>query len=306
VRDILRVFLGPLFVASIFLGALSSIAAAKVPQTEAERTAAIQSLRWRDGEQLLLPISHGTLRAPGNIRQLQGADAVALCEAINGTGAPPGMEAALYDPKAQTLVFYQKIADGYVRLDDWGDVDADAMLKVVSDNTEADNIKRRNAGLPALHVLGWLERPHLDNQRGIVSWAFELRDDEAGPLVNSIVLVLGRDGFEKLTWAGTRSTLRDGLLTIAQGTFDFPQGAHYYDHQTNDKVAEYGIAGLVAAVLGVKAAAKFGLFAALAVFAKKFGVLLVVGLGAAFAWLKRSFSRSKDSSAPPPLPPASP
>jgi uncharacterized membrane-anchored protein len=137
-----------------------------------------------------------------------------------------------------------------------------------------------------------------------VRWAFEATDEREGPIVNSIALVLGRDGFEKLTWIGPKSAVRDGLLKIAEASFNFPSGGRYTDHQSGDKVAEYGIAGLVAAVLGAKVAAKFGLLAALVIFAKKFGVILVVALGAFFAWLRRSLSRQrKPPSLPPPLPP---
>jgi hypothetical protein len=154
--------------ACLALLALVSAAAAKPPQTEEERTAALQTLRWRDGETLTLPMSQATLKAPEPVRQLAGSDAVTLWEALNGLEAPPSTEAALYDPASQALVFYQKLGDGYVKLDDWSDVDADAMLKSVTENTEADNVRRKAAGLAALHVVGWLERPHLDQHRALV------------------------------------------------------------------------------------------------------------------------------------------
>ncbi len=204
----------------------------------------------------------------------------------------------LYDGRADTLVFFQKIADGYVRLDDWDDVDADSMLKSVSEKTEEDNQQRRASGLGALHVVGWLERPHLDKSTNVVRWSFEATSEKSGSLVNSVALLLGRDGFEKLTWIGTKASLNDGLMKTAQGSFEFPPDGRYVDHQSGDKVAEYGIAGLVAAVLGVKTAAKLGILAALAVFAKKFGILLLVAAGAVLGWFKRLFGRKS-----PPAPP---
>ncbi len=274
--------------------AFVTAAAAKPPQTEEERNAALRSLTWRDGEALALPLSHGTLHAPEGVRQLLGKDAAALWEALNGVDAPSGMEASLFDPGTEALVFFQKLGSGYVKLDDWEEVDADAMLKSVSENTEADNARRKAAGIPGLHVVGWREKPHLDRATNTVRWSFEARDEENGELVNSVALVLGRDGFEKLIWVGAKKDAGDNdLLKVAQASFAFPLGGRYDDFRAGDKVAEYGIAGLVASVLGAKVAAKLGLLALAAVFAKKIGVFLLVPLFAAAAWMKRRFTRNK-------------
>jgi uncharacterized membrane-anchored protein len=283
-----------LIIAGLVLFALVSAAAAKPPQNDEERNAALQSLKWRDGETLTLPVSSATLQAPAPVKQLAGADATTLWEALNGLDAPANTEAALYDPASQTIVFYQKLGDGYVKLDDWNDVDADAMLKSVTENTEADNARRKAAGIAALHVVGWLERPHLDRDNNTVRWSFEARDEESGPLVNSIALVLGRDGFEKLVWVGPKTgTDTPELLKIAQAGFAFPAGRRYTDFQPGDKVAEYGIAGLVAAVLGAKVASKLGLLALVAIFAKKFWFLVFVPLAIGWRWLKRVFTGNR-------------
>ncbi len=271
--------------------ALTIPADAKPPQTEEERSAALKSLTWRAGEALTLPSSRASLKAPDNIRQLLGPDAISLWEVLNALEAPAGTEAALYDEKNDTLVFYQKVADGYVRLDDWDEVDADAMLKEVSANTEAANARRKGAGISAIHVMGWLEKPHLDRATNTVRWAFEANDERDGSLVNSIALVLGRDGFEKLTWIGPKSAVNDGLLNVARNSFAFPAGGNYADFKSGDKVAEYGVAGLVAAVLGVKAAVKFGLLAAAVLFAKKLGVFLLIPVVMIFGWVRRMWSR---------------
>lgn len=283
-----------LVIAALVAFSLIPAAAAKPPQTEEERTAALDALTWRDGETLTLPLSRGTLQAPEHVSQLLGKDAATLWEALNGVDAPPGMEAALYDPQTEALVFFQKLGNGYVKLDDWEDIDADAMLKSISENTETDNTRRKAAGIPDLHVVGWRERPHLDRATNTVRWSFEGRDEGSGELVNSIALVLARDGFEKLIWvAAKKDAGGNDLLKVAQASFAFPPGGRYGDFQAGDKVAEYGIAGLVASVLGAKVAAKLGLFAIIAVFAKKIGVFLLVPLFAIGAWVKRKLARDK-------------
>ena len=78
-------------------------------------------------------------------------------------------------------------------------------------------------------------------------------------------------------------------------SFSFPVGGRYSDFRDGDKVAEYGIAGLVASVLGAKFAAKVGLFAAEPVLLKKFGVFIVIGAGAVVVWLWRVIGRSKQT-----------
>lgn len=282
------------FIACLVLLALVSTAAAAPPKTEADRNAVLQSLKWRDGETLALPVSRAVLKAPEPIRQLAGNDAAALWEALNGVDAPPNVEAALYDPRSEALVFYQKLGDGYVKLDDWGDVDADAMLRSVMENTEADNAARKAAGLPAVHVVGWLERPQLDRAGNTVRWSFEARDEKSGALVNSIALVLARDGFEKLIWVGPKTDAgTPELLKTALASFDFPAGDRYADFKTGDRVAEYGVAGLVAATLGAKVAAKLGILAVAAVFAKKLWFLVLLPLAFGWRWLKRLFTGNR-------------
>jgi uncharacterized membrane-anchored protein len=281
-----------LLVALLFSAPFVCSAIAKVPQNNKERDDALKALSWTDGQTLSLPKSRGTLKTPKDIDQLLGIDASSLWEILNGVEAPPGTEAVIYESKTETLVFFQRLGDGYVSLDDWDDVDADAMLKSVSENTEAANAKRQGTGLAPLHVVGWLERPHLDRSTNTVRWAFEAKSDD-GALVNSIALVLARDGFEKLTWIGPKAAVNDGLLKIAQGGFNFPSGGRYTDYVAGDKVAEYGIAGLVAAVLGAKTIAKLGILAAIAVFAKKFAVLLLLPFSALVVWLRRLFSIRK-------------
>jgi hypothetical protein len=52
----------------------------------------------------------------------------------------------LVDPYSDTLVYFQKLGSGYVSLDDWGDVDADAVLVEISQATEAENVTRSKSG----------------------------------------------------------------------------------------------------------------------------------------------------------------
>lgn len=68
----------------------------------------------------------------------------------------------------------------------------------------------------------------------------------------------------------------------------FETGARYADfNESTDEKADYGLAGLVAAGVGVAAAKKFGLLALLLAFGKKFVVLILAALGGAVGWFRR-------------------
>lgn len=240
------------FAAWLAFLALISIASAKIPQSDGERVGAINKLQWREGETLTLPVSGGTLSAPKGIKQLSGVDAQRIWAMLNGISAPLSIEAMLHDPQTGEIVFFQKLSPGHVRLDDWGTIDLDAALKTIAENAEADNSMRRRSGLPGIHVVGWLESPNLDRSTHTVRWAIEAAGEHGKSVVTSVALIFGRDGFEKLTWAGKRTIGDRDLLKIAQSGFSFGVGSRYIDYQAGDKIAEYGVADIVAVVLGAK------------------------------------------------------
>ena len=69
-----------------------------------------------------------------------------------------------------------------------------------------------------------MEAPNLDRSTYSVRWAIEAAADHGVPIITSVALVFGRDGFEKLSWGGTKSPVSGSLLRIAQASFGFPIG----------------------------------------------------------------------------------
>lgn len=70
------------------------------------------------------------------------------------------------------------------------------------------------------------------------------------------------------------------------GGFSYQQGSRYAEFIKGDKVAEYGLAALIAGGAGA-AAAKFGLFAKLGKLLARGAKLIVVGIAALFAAIRR-------------------
>jgi len=266
--------------------------------TDQERADAIVALPWVQEGTYKLPASNSSIALPEGYMLVLGEGARRFATLLDATDEP-NVEAVVVNQDLDQIRFESFREDGYVSIDDWSELDPAPLLRTVSNNTENVNSKRRSEGLPELHVAGWLQQPALDRQTDMVFWAIELTEGD-GRTVNSIALRLGRDGFEKLTWVVDRSKYRpvSGQLDVMLRAHSFDPGYRYADHQSGDKTALYGIAGLVAAVAGAKAV-KVAAGAGLLVLLKKFGVFVFVAIGAVLYRLKNLFRRR-----PPPPPPA--
>lgn len=195
------------------------------------------------------------MKASFRVRLLVGSDAASALTRFVGS-APPFVEALLYRAATNEVVFDQKLGRGYGQFDDWSMFDTDAAFTSVAEAVEADSRRRQQAGLSSIHVVRWLEAPVLDRSTNSMHWAIEALDDRGQPVVTAVVLIFGRDGFEKLTWGGRTLHPNDNLLQVTQASFSFPPGGRYGDYEDGDSIAIYGLADTVAIVLGAKRATK--------------------------------------------------
>lgn len=127
-------------------------------------------------------------------------------------------------------------------------------------------------------------------------WARNIRfGDATDNTLNYDIRMLGRRGVLSLNMVSSISQLPD-IRTAASNLGSaaaFKAGARYADfNASTDDKAEYGLAGLVAAGVGVAAAKKFGLLALLAVFGKKAFIVIEALLIAGLSRVKRLFRRS--------------
>jgi len=142
-----------------------------------------------------------------------------------------------------------------------------------------------------VELVGWAEPPHYDSLAHKLYWAKDLKfTDDSAHTLNYSVRVLGRRGVLVLNAVSSMDQLepvrRD--MTKVIGFVEFSGGHRYADFiPGTDKVAEYGIAALIAGGL----AAKAGLFKVLlgALIALKKAIAL--GLVAAAAFLRKLFRR---------------
>jgi uncharacterized membrane-anchored protein len=192
---------------------------------------------------------------------------------------------------------------GYIKEDDAKEWNADDLLKSLTEGAEAGNVARREKGIREMQVVGWAEKPAYDANNHRLVWSAISKDKvgvDEDPGVNYNTYALGREGYISLNLVtslkevATQKAVAQNLLE----NLEFTDGKRYADfNASTDKVAEYGLAALVAGV----AAKKLGLFAVILAFLAKFakvGLLALFGGGVLF---KKWFSRQKESEPAPVL-----
>lgn len=186
---------------------------------------------------------------------------------------------------------------GYVSDSDAASMDHDSLLTTLRGDEEAINAARAQQGYPATNLVGWAQPPSYDASAHSLVWALNLRfADQAENTLNYDVRLLGRRGVLSLNMVTVMSKL-DETRAAAQrfaSTAEFVPGERYADFREGDQVAEYSLAGLIAAGAGAAVAQKAGLFAAILAFGKKFIILIVAGLAALGAGLRRLFRRKEE------------
>jgi len=216
-------------------------------------------------------------------------------------GNPPGQDVlGMLIPRRYAPLDYESWAvtidyvdDGYVSDEDAADIDYDDLLVGMQKDTLDSNADREAAGYGAIELLGWAEPPYYDATEKKLYWAKELRFAGAEETtLNYEIRALGRHGMLMMTFIASTPQLseinahRDTVLAMAE----FNDGDRYADFDPSiDKVAAYGIGALVAG----KLAAKAGFFAVGLVLLKKFGIFLLLGLGAFGRKLKGLFTTDK-------------
>lgn len=172
---------------------------------------------------------------------------------------------------------------GFVKDEDAAEQDYDKLLTDIQKEEAENNLQRRAAGYPEMHIIGWAQKPFYDKQKHVLHWAKQIKfGDNEWNTLNYDVRILGRKGVLSLNAVASIRELdmvkRD--IDNVLGMASFTDGNRYADYNSStDKLAVYTIGGLVAG----KVLAKAGFFALLL----KFGKFIIIGIVAAFAAVKR-------------------
>jgi uncharacterized membrane-anchored protein len=191
---------------------------------------------------------------------------------------------------------------GFVTDKDADKADYDKIIRDAQDREAEQNAELQKQGFATSHLVGWAQPPSYDKQRHALIWARDIKfSGQDADALNYDVRILGRRGVLSVNLVSTMPELTQVRADAAAlaGDVSFNSGSAYGDFQAGkDKTAEYGIAGLVAAGLGVAAAQKLGLFAVLLVIVKKALVFVVAGFAAIAARFRRLFNRRPKTAEP--------
>ena len=199
---------------------------------------------------------------------------------------------------ADWFVVARNVKAGYIKDDDAKDWKADELLTSIKEGTEEMNKERRTRGIGELDIIGWVQPPTYDPATHRLLWSLSSKEkgakDASDAGINYNTYALGREGYISLNLVTSLNSIErdkavaNGLLAA----LNFNEGKRYADfNSATDKVAEYGLAALVAGV----AAKKLGLLAMIGVFFLKFwkvGLLALAGFG---ALAPKLFKRKKAS-----------
>lgn len=194
------------------------------------------------------------------------------------------------------LVEYNYEETGHVNDDDAEDINYDDLLKEIRKGNEEGNLQRKALGLPTSKLIGWAQKPFYDQKNKKLHWAkeFKFEGSETNTL-NYEIRVLGRQGVLSMNIISDMTKLKDVNADVNKiiGSTNFNQGNTYAEfNEDTDKIAEYGIAGLIAGGI----LAKTGLLAKIGIFLLKFIKPLIVGVIALFAFIgKKLFGKGKQA-----------
>ena len=236
-----------------------------------------------------------TLDIPANAAFIPAAEANRVMKAL-GNSENPGRLGLIVprDPKSSWLIDVEWIGEGYVKDAEAKDWEPDTMLASIREGTDEQNKQRVERGIPALDIVGWIEKPAYDSLTNRLVWSLAARahgaPENGAQTVNYNTYALGREGYFSLDLiTGTDSIEADkAIVRGALASLRYAPGKRYADfNESTDKVAAYGIAALVGAVV----AKKLGLLAVVGIFLLKVWKIALVFLLGGFAAMRRFFAR---------------
>jgi uncharacterized membrane-anchored protein len=182
--------------------------------------------------------------------------------------------------------------DGYVSDEDAAKIDYTTLLKEMQEATQRGSEERVKQGFASIRLVGWASPPFYDKDTHKLHWAKELEfaGNSQQHTLNYDVRALGRKGVLNINFVAGMDQLGEirAVIPAVMAMPEFEAGARYTDYVPGvDKVAAYGIGGLIAG----KILSKAGLLALALVFLKKGWMLVVLAVAGLWRMAGRLFGR---------------
>tara|TARA_R110000796_G_scaffold93520_1_gene198126 strand:+ start:257 stop:1147 length:891 start_codon:yes stop_codon:yes gene_type:complete len=257
-----------------------------IPKTSEEWDKAWASLNWKKGPSVVnYNKANSKINISSNFEILEGTEAHQMLYWLNGVDFSYVDVYAMGQNSEQYLFYYTD--SGYVKTDDWTDVDPDKFIKEMIENYKASNSTRQQNGQATVKDVTWKKKPYLDGTYNSVYYAFNVTWSDNSSTVEGTAIILGKEGYTTASYVGGTDGYQEQLLLNLSKIHKFNTTKEYKDWKSGDKVAAAGIGALLATTLGVKAL-KPGIIAAGLLLFKKFWFIIVLP----FIWLGKLFTGS--------------
>lgn len=247
-------------------------------------------VKWQKGPSVGALSDIGEVQLPADYVFAGPNDTRTLMEAFQNPLT--GREVGFVSPATREwFAIFEFDEVGYVRDDEKGQLDAAALLESIKAAGQTANQERQKRGWPIMTVIGWEQPPHYDESTHNLEWAVRY-ESEGVPVINYNTRLLGRRGVMEVTLVTDPENLGESLpkfKSMLTGV-GFTPGQKYGEFRQGDKIAEYGLTGLIVGG-GTAALVKSGALKWL----WKLIVPLAIGFAAFFkkivAFVKNLFSR---------------
>ncbi len=247
----------------------------------------IKSVKWQVGPAVADLGNIAQIEIPENCAFANASDAKMLMEAMQNPTS--GKELGLIACKPNNwFALFDFTETGYIKNDEKDSLNASKILEALKKNNDLANEERKKRGWKLLYFEGWYKTPYYNPENHNLEWTVQVRGDgqeDKSFRLNHNSRILGRKGVMNVTLVCDDQTFTQDLpdFNAIIGTFGYKSGNRYEEFVKGDKVAAYGLTGLI--VGGAAAvAAKTGFF--------KWAWKIIVGVVIAIiAFFRKIFGR---------------
>lgn len=202
------------------------------------------------------------------------------------------------DEKQNWAVYFEYTKSGHIKDDEKKDIDADALLESYKEGTKEMN--KELSPENQLFVDKWDVPPFYDNDLHSLSWSLLAHDNQNNGVINYNVRLLSREGYISAILVSDPENLKKDRIVFNNkilSQFNLKKGQRYEDFDSKtDKVAEFGLTGLILGGAGLAVAKKVGFFAIILPLLKKFWIVLVLAGGAIWAFIRKKIGLKNEQS----------
>lgn len=188
-----------------------------------------------------------TLSISDELIFLNGRDGDKLLQEWGNLPAP--LDGLVMPADASWCITFTFDSVGYVKDDEKDEIDAADILELKKEEQAEANKQRLSKGLDTLNIVKWTVEPNYNTQTNNLEWGMLLRDGSGEETINHEVRILGRHGVMSATLLCGPEQF-DALKPVLDKTlegFSYNSGNKYAEYTKGDKIAEYGLLGLMGA-----------------------------------------------------------